>query len=162
MINVGGGLGVAENNNQSPLNIGLVNQTLLQAKSAFPQLKIWLEPGRYLVAEAGVLLARVTQVKDKNSTIFIGLETGMNSLIRPALYGSYHEIVNLTRIYEPPAITAHIVGPICESGDILGYSRILPDTQEGDVFLIANTGAYGRVMSSHYNLRDPARECLLR
>jgi bifunctional diaminopimelate decarboxylase / aspartate kinase len=159
VINVGGGLGVTENSGQTPLDIDAVNASLSQAKSAFPELQIWMEPGRYLVAEAGVILARVTQVKDKNGVMFVGIETGMNSLIRPALYGSYHEIVNLTRLHEKPALTAHVVGPICESGDILGYSRILPETREGDVFLIANTGAYGRVMGSHYNLRNPAREC---
>jgi bifunctional diaminopimelate decarboxylase / aspartate kinase len=161
IINVGGGLGVTENTSQHPLNLAEINASLLQAKSAFPELKIWMEPGRYLVAEAGVLLARVTQVKAKNEVFFVGIETGMNSLIRPALYGSYHEIVNLTRLNQPPALTAHVVGPICESGDILGYSRILPATHEGDVYLIANTGAYGRSMSSHYNLRSPARECWL-
>lgn len=158
IINVGGGLGVAENSSQQPLDLGAVNVSLLQAKAAYPDLQIWLEPGRYLVAEAGVLLARVTQVKDKNGVIFVGIETGMNSLIRPALYGAYHEIVNLSRLQAEPALTAHVVGPICESGDILGYSRILPETQEGDVLLIANTGAYGRVMSSHYNMRFPAHE----
>lgn len=159
IINVGGGLGVIENSSQKPLDISKINDSLLKAKSAFPNLKIWMEPGRYLVAESGVLLARVTQVKDKNGTIFVGVETGMNSLIRPALYGSYHEIFNLTRLNQPAALTAHVVGPICESGDILGYSRMLPETHEGDVVLIANTGAYGRVMSSYYNLRAPAREC---
>ena len=161
VINVGGGLGVIENSSQHPLNIEKVNASLLKTKTAFPQLKIWMEPGRYLVAESGVILARVTQVKAKGEVLFVGIETGMNSLIRPALYGSYHEIVNLTRFNDKPAITAHVVGPICESGDILGYSRVLPETHEGDVFLIANTGAYGRVMSSHYNLRDPAMECWL-
>lgn len=107
------------------------------------------------------MLARVTQVKDKNGVVFVGIETGMNSLIRPALYGAYHEIVNLTRWHEKPSLTAHIVGPICESGDVLGYSRILPETQEGDVLLIANAGAYGHAMSSHYNMRDPAKEIFI-
>lgn len=161
IVNVGGGLGIPENAGQHALDMAALNTSLVQAKSAFPALQIWMEPGRYLVAEAGVLLARVTQVKDKNGVVFVGLETGMNSLIRPALYGSYHEIVNLSRQNEQPSMTAHVVGPICESGDVLGYSRILPETREGDVFLIANTGAYGRSMSSHYNLRPPARECWL-
>jgi diaminopimelate decarboxylase/aspartate kinase len=85
----------------------------------------------------------------------------MNSLIRPALYGAYHPIVNLTRLDEPAAMTAHVVGPICETGDILGRSRRMPRASEGDVVLIANAGAYGRVMSSRYNLREPATEKLL-
>jgi len=92
---------------------------------------------------------------------FIGIETGMNSLIRPSLYGAYHEIVNLTHLHEEKAGFSHIVGPICESGDTLGYDRLLPKTQEGDILLIANTGAYGHCMSSHYNLRPPAVEIAL-
>ncbi len=88
----------------------------------------------------------------------MGVATGMNSLIRPALYGAYHEIVNLTRLGEAGTELADIVGPICESADILGHDRLLPPTQEGDVLLVANAGAYGRAMSSSYNLRDPAVE----
>jgi diaminopimelate decarboxylase/aspartate kinase len=82
----------------------------------------------------------------------------MNSLIRPALYGAYHEIVNLTRLAAPPEHWVNVVGPICESGDILGHDRLLPVTCEGDVLLITNAGAYGHVMSSCYNLREPAAE----
>jgi diaminopimelate decarboxylase/aspartate kinase len=85
----------------------------------------------------------------------------MNSLIRPSLYGAYHEIVNLTRLHEEKAMFSHIVGPICESGDTLGYDRLLPITNEGDVILIANTGAYGHCMSSNYNLRPAAEEIAL-
>ena len=69
-----------------------------------------------------------------------------------------HEIVNLTRLGEEKIEFAHVVGPICESGDTLGYDRMLPETKEGDVLLIANAGAYGHCMSSHYNLRAPAQE----
>ncbi|HXT50345.1 MAG TPA: hypothetical protein VN811_04845, partial [Thermoanaerobaculia bacterium] len=80
---------------------------------------------------------------------------------RPALYGAYHEIVNLTRLDELPTEVADVVGPICESGDVLGVERRLPATEEGDVLLIANAGAYGRAMSSRYNLREPAGERML-
>jgi bifunctional diaminopimelate decarboxylase / aspartate kinase len=92
---------------------------------------------------------------------FVGIATGMNSLIRPALYGAWHEIVNLSRLDEPPTQIVNIVGPICESGDFLGHERLLPPTREGDVLLIANTGAYGYAMSSRYNLREPATELIL-
>jgi bifunctional diaminopimelate decarboxylase / aspartate kinase len=85
----------------------------------------------------------------------------MNSLIRPALYEAYHEIVNLSRLDEPGSDLAQIVGPICESGDVLGSNRRLPPTREGDVILIAQAGAYGAAMASHYNLRDPAAEVAL-
>lgn len=120
-----------------------------------------MEPGRFLVAEAGVLLARVTQTKSKGPVHYVGLGTGMNSLIRPALYGSYHEIVNLSRLDAPPETTVEVVGPICETGDVLGRSRRLPETRPGDVLLIAKTGAYGASMSNHYNLRTPAGEVIL-
>ena len=113
------------------------------------------------VTVAGVLMARVTQVKRKGAARYVGIETGMNSLLRPALYGAYHEIVNLTRLDEPLATTVDIVGPICETGDVLGYGRRLPETAEGDIILIATAGAYGRVMSSQYNLREPAPEVVL-
>ena len=124
-------------------------------------MALWIEPGRYLVAEAGALIARVTQTKSKDEIRYVGIATGMNSLIRPALYGAWHEIVNLTRLDEPVSEIANIVGPICESGDFLGHDRLLPPTQAGDVMLIANVGAYGHAMSSRYNLREPAVEIVL-
>lgn len=160
-IDLGGGLGIVEKPGQSALDITAFNESLTAIKTAYPHIEFWLEPGRYLVAEAGVILAKATQIKQKADVTFIGLETGMNSLIRPALYGSFHEIVNLSRLDAPNTVLANIVGPICESGDTLGYSRMLPETIEGDVILIANTGAYGHSMSSHYNNREPASELML-
>ncbi|NNM60480.1 MAG: bifunctional aspartate kinase/diaminopimelate decarboxylase [Legionellales bacterium] len=157
-LNLGGGLGVAERAGQKPLDMNVLNELLCGVKVTCPQLEFWLEPGRFFVAQAGVLLARVTQIKSKGNMTFIGIDTGMNSLIRPALYGSWHEVVNLTRLHEPRTITANIVGPICESGDTLAFSRLFPLTQEGDIILIANTGAYGHTMSSNYNMRIPAQE----
>ena len=158
IINLGGGLGLAEKPGQQPLNMAILDSSLMAVKSRYPQLSLWLEPGRFFVAESGVILAKVTQCKEKGKVRFIGIETGMNSLLRPALYGSYHHIVNLTRLNEDNTGFAHVVGPICESGDTLGYDRLFPDTKENDVMLIANTGAYGHCMSSFYNLRPPAQE----
>jgi len=89
---------------------------------------------------------------------YVGIATGMNSLIRPALYGAWHEIVNLTRLDEPGDNVYNVVGPICETGDILGLDRLLPECREGDLLLISNTGAYGAAMASKYNLREPAEE----
>ena len=117
-----------------------------------------MEPGRFLVAKAGVLVALMTQLKGKGDIQYVGIATGMNSLIRPALYGAHHDIRNLTRLEEPLTQCANIVGPICESADQLGADRWLPPTQEGDVLLIATCGAYGYAMASQYNLRPPARE----
>jgi bifunctional diaminopimelate decarboxylase / aspartate kinase len=161
-INLGGGLGVVEKPGQKALAIQAFNDSLKPIKKAYPHIDLWIEPGRYLVAKAGVLIAKVTQVKQKGEMTFVGIETGMNSLIRPALYGAYHEIINLSRIEQAKTQLVNIVGPICESGDTLGYSRFLPETTEGDVMLIANAGAYGYCMSSYYNLRPPAQEHFLK
>ena len=85
----------------------------------------------------------------------------MNSLIRPALYGAHHEVRNLTRLDQPASQTCTVVGPICESGDELARDCRLPRCEEGDVLLIAEAGAYGHAMASHYNLRSPAAELVL-
>lgn len=158
VLDLGGGLGVPERAGDRRLDVQRLDAELGALKEHFPDYELWLEPGRYLVAEAGVLLAKVTQIKGKSEMRFVGVATGMNSLIRPALYGAYHEIVNLTRINEPGVELVTIVGPICESADKLGSDRMLPESQEGDVLLVANTGAYGYSMGSHYNLREPAPE----
>ncbi len=161
VINLGGGLGVADKPGQQNLNLETLNSSLVSIKSRFKTLSFWMEPGRYFVSDAGVILAQVTQCKEKGKVHFIGIETGMNSLVRPALYGAYHEIVNLSRLHDDKIGLAHVVGPICESGDTLGYDRPFPKTYEHDVILLANAGAYGHCMSSHYNLRPPAQEIMI-
>ena len=120
-----------------------------------------MEPGRYLVAEAGVLLARVTQAKRKDAREYLGVDAGMHSLLRPALYGARHGVVNLSRLDAPADTLYHVVGPICESGDVLASDRRLPAAQEGDVLLIEHAGAYGFSMASQYNLRGlPEQEVI--
>jgi diaminopimelate decarboxylase/aspartate kinase len=120
-----------------------------------------MEPGRFLVSEAGVLVAPVTQVRRKGEQHFAGLATGMNSFLRPALYEAWHGIHNLSRLGEPAQRDWNIVGPICESSDVFGRDRRIPDPRPGDVLLIENAGAYGAVMASSYNLRSPAQEVVL-
>ena len=161
VFNLGGGLGVPESGADAPLDMQALDASLQEVRHAFPDYTLWLEPGRFVVAGAGALVARVTQTKGKGEVGYVGINTGMNSLIRPALYGAFHEIVNLSRVGEPATRLTDVVGPICETGDYLGVERLLPPAEEGDVILIANAGAYGRVMSSRYNLRDPAREILM-
>jgi diaminopimelate decarboxylase/aspartate kinase len=164
-LNLGGGLGVPEKPGQHPLDLEAVDKSLAEVRAAHPGLSLWMEPGRYVVAECGVLLARVNQTKEKEGVHYVGVDAGMNTLIRPALYGSYHHIVNLSRLdseADEKGPTVHVVGPICETGDTLGYDRPLPNTQEGDILLVATAGAYGAVMSSDYNLRPRAAETLLR
>jgi diaminopimelate decarboxylase/aspartate kinase len=161
IVDLGGGLGVPERLGQQGVVLSEFGETLAALKAAHPSLTLWIEPGRYLVAEAGVLLAQVTQLKGKGEVHYVGVATGMNSLIRPALYGAHHEIVNLTRLDELPTEVVNVVGPICESGDTLGTDRLLPPTQEGDILLLATAGAYGRAMSSTYNMRQPAIEVVI-
>jgi diaminopimelate decarboxylase/aspartate kinase len=160
-LDLGGGLGVPEKPGEKPLDMAALDEVLGEIKSAHPDYELWLEPGRYLVAQGGVLVAQVTQLKGKGGVQYVGITTGMNSLIRPALYGAYHEIANLSRLAEAATQVVNVVGPNCETGDRLGSDRLLPPSEEGDVILIANAGAYGHVMSSHYNLREPAREFVI-
>lgn len=160
-LDIGGGLGVPSHPGEARLDVAALDKVLREVKAAYPHYQLWMEPGRYLVADAGVLLAKVTQQKGKGALRYLGIDTGMNSLIRPALYDAWHEIVNLTRLDEPATALYQVVGPICESGDVLGSDRRLPEASEGDVVLIAQAGAYGKVMSSPYNLRENAEEVIL-
>lgn len=162
-IDIGGGIGVPDRQGAPHFDIEGLDAALLSLDAQKEGVELWMEPGRYVVAEAGVLLAKVTQIKAKGAAGYVGVATGMNSLIRPALYGAHHDIVNLTRLGEPADGVFDVVGPICETGDVLGHDRSLPaTTSEGDVVLIATAGAYGAAMSSNYNLRAPASDVLLR
>jgi diaminopimelate decarboxylase/aspartate kinase len=161
-IDVGGGIGIPYQPDADPFDLVAFGAMLAEMKAVFPQYALWIEPGRFLVAEAGVLLTRVTSTMHKQGVRRVGLDAGMNALLRPALYNAWHGIVNLTRLDDPPGEPAEVVGPICETGDVLGRRRRLPDaTAEGDVVLLADAGAYGMVMASRYNLRAlPAEEIL--
>ena len=160
-LNIGGGYGVPARADEAPLDLAAVAAGLAEVKTAYPQFELWSEPGRFLVADAGVLLARVTQTKRKAGFRYVGVDAGMHTLIRPALYEAYHDIVNLSRLDAEATELAQIVGPICESGDVLGSNRRIAAAQEGDVLLIAQAGAYGAAMASDYNLRGRARETVL-
>jgi len=160
-LNLGGGLGVPSHPGEAELDIAAVDAALAEVKRTYPQYELWLEPGRWLVADAGVLLAHVTQTKRKGTIDYLGCDAGMHVLIRPALYDAWHEIVNLSRLGASADIVYQVVGPICESGDVLGVDRHLPRSEEGDVLLIAQTGAYGESMSSRYNLRALAEPAIL-
>ena len=160
-LDVGGGLGVPEHGGLPPLDLARVENALRPLAASLGGVELRMEPGRYLVAEAGVLVSRVTQVRRKGDATFVGLATGMNSLLRPALYGAWHPIHNLSRLDEPTVDHVHVVGPICESADVLGRDRRMPSPEPGDVLLIENAGAYGAAMASRYNLREPAREVVI-
>lgn len=122
-------------------------------------VEIWFEPGKFLVSESGVLLVKVNQVKQTTATVFAGVDSGLNHLIRPMLYGSYHHIVNTTNPDGKPRIYT-VVGTICET-DTFGWDRKLPEVREGDVLAFLNAGAYGYTMSSNYNSRPRPAEVLV-
>ena len=121
------------------------------------------EPGRYLVGNAGVLVARVVYVKNGVTSRFIILDAAMNDLVRPALYDAFHAILPLDG--PPPRRglkPADVVGPICETGDTFAQRRLLPPLEAGDRVALMSTGAYGAAMGSGYNTRLPAPEVLVR
>ncbi len=161
VIDLGGGIGVPEQAGHSEIDLGRLDRAVAELAGDFPHIEFWMEPGRFLVAKAGVLVAVVTQLKGKGDVQYVGIATGMNSLIRPALYGAHHDIRNLSRLGEAMSHRVNVVGPICESADQLGADRWLPATAEGDVLLIATCGAYGYAMSSYYNRRPAAREFMI-
>ncbi len=161
-IDIGGGLTIPYRPEDEPFDLQAWAEGLAEIKAAWPRFALAIEPGRFLVAEAGVLLAHVTQVVEKLGTHRVGLDAGMHTLMRPALYDAYHGIHNLSRLDEAHQSVCDVVGPICESSDVFGHERHLPAaTREGDVVLIADAGAYGRAMSNTYNLRAlPAEDVL--
>jgi diaminopimelate decarboxylase len=123
--------------------------------------EIWLEPGRYLVAESGVLLTRVTTLKKTPYKNFLGIDAGFNTLIRPAMYGSYHHILSASSL-NTPLEKYDVYGPLCETGDLFARERLLPKVSEGALLAILNTGAYGFSMSSQYNSRPRPAEILVK
>ena len=161
-IDVGGGLPVAYTPDAPRFDLDAWAAGLAEIKAAYPRFGLAVEPGRWLVAEAGVLLLSVTQVVEKDGVRRVGADAGMNALLRPALYEAWHDIVNLSRLDSPADAGFDVVGPICETGDVLGELRLLPaGTTEGDVLLVADAGAYGMAMANTYNLRPlPAEEIL--
>lgn len=161
-LNLGGGLGVPHLPGQPALDLAALDTALGELRRAYPRLALWLEPGRYLVAEAGVLLTRVRQLKRKGERLFVGVDAGMHTLLRPALYDAWHPVANLDRPDAPVDLRADVVGPVCESADTLAAGRLLArGTATGDLLLFDLAGAYGAVMASDYNLRGRPRQCVL-
>ena len=124
-------------------------------------LKVMLEPGRFLVADAGVLLARVEYLKRGAGKAFLILDAGMNDLVRPAMYDAFHEIVPVRRDTTRRALVADVVGPVCETGDCFARDRQVQEMGEGEFVALMTTGAYGRVMASRYNARTLPAEVIV-
>lgn len=161
-LDLGGGLPIPYRPGDAEFDIAAWGEGMCAMKAQFPRLRFGMEPGRYLVAQCGVLLTQVTQVVEKLGVRRIGLDGGMNALIRPALYDAWHGVHNLTRLDDGELAAFDVVGPICESSDVMAQGRRLPAaTAEGDVVLVADAGAYGMAMANTYNLRAlPAEDVL--
>jgi diaminopimelate decarboxylase len=123
--------------------------------------ELWVEPGRYLVADSTILLTGVNSVKEAHRR-FVNVDAGFNLLVRPVMYGSYHGVVVANKADHPPAHRYTIAGPICETGDLLAEDRDLPAVEAGDLIAVLDAGAYGFAMSSQYNGRPRCAEILVR
>ncbi|MBE6234150.1 MAG: diaminopimelate decarboxylase [Bacteroidales bacterium] len=160
-INLGGGLGV---DYDDPDESAIADfKTWFRTIDANIERRedqtVHVEPGRSLVAQCASLISRVLFVKSGETKNFLIMDAGMNDLIRPALYGAYHKIENLSaaqRTFYPTHQAYDIVGPVCESSDVWGAGRLLPLSVRGDLMAIRSTGAYGQVMASRYNMKDLA------
>ncbi|WP_458185109.1 diaminopimelate decarboxylase [Haladaptatus sp. NG-WS-4] len=148
-VDVGGGFGVPYHPDEPPLDLDAVASAIRDALGDVGATLV-VEPGRYLVADAGVLLTRVNTVKKTPETTVVGVDAGMTTLARPALYDAHHHVRNLAG--DGPAVETTIAGPICESSDSFGDHRIA-DPQRDDLLAVGNAGAYGYEMASQYNSR---------
>lgn len=165
-IDIGGGLGIPYDKREGRLDLAETGRKLGRlfkdwAASYGKQVKFMLEPGRYIVAESGILLTKVNSVKTIAGRVFIGTDAGFSVLVRPTMYGSYHEIFNADNLFDDRQITADICGNICESGDLLARDREISRTIEGDVLAVMDAGAYGYSMASNYNARLRPAEVLV-
>ena len=161
-LDIGGGLPIPYSEQDEPFDLDAWAASLEEVRAVHPDFELVIEPGRFMVAECGVLLAHATQVVEKDGVRRLGLDAGMHTLARPALYDAWHDVANLQRLAEPADGSFDVVGPICESSDVLGRDRPLPAaTAPGEVILVADAGAYGYAMASHYNLRGlPAEDVM--
>lgn len=159
-LDIGGGLGITYKDESPPHPREL-------AAAIVPMLEktgytIVFEPGRLIMGNAGILVAKVLYTKVNEGKNFVIVDAGMNDLVRPSLYGSYQEIIPVVKKNSKPKIVADIVGPICESGDFLAKDRTLPTFEQGDFLAVMSAGAYGFSMSSNYNSRPRVAEVLVK
>ncbi|MDD5006020.1 MAG: diaminopimelate decarboxylase [Candidatus Omnitrophica bacterium] len=159
-LNIGGGMGIIYKKETTQTANVFARAIIPLLKNT--GLKIILEPGRFIVGSAGILVSRVTYVKETELKNFLIVDSGMSDLIRPSLYDAYHEIVPLRKKSKSRQKKYDIVGPICESGDFLAKDRIMPQTEAGEYVAIMCSGAYGFSMSSNYNSRPRAAEILVK
>jgi diaminopimelate decarboxylase len=159
-LDIGGGLGIRYNDETIP-SVQEYAQTIIKAVAGIQDLTLVLEPGRSVVGNSGVLLTKVLYNKQSQDKRFVIVDAAMNDLIRPSLYGSYHQILPIKQNPNITMSNAQVVGPVCESGDFLAKDRMLPMLQKGAYLSVMGAGAYGFSMSSNYNSRPRAAEVLV-
>ncbi len=158
-FDIGGGMGINYSDEKS-LDIKEFAE-LLTPKFKKLNCEIWFEPGRYLTANGGALITKVLFNKKNGGKNFIIVDAGMNDLIRPSIYGSYHHIQPIEKHESGKEITADVVGPVCESGDFLAKGRTITEIKPGQFFAVMSAGAYGMTMSSNYNARRRPPEVIV-
>ena len=162
-LNIGGGLGIVYRHETPQTAVDYARAVLPLLKRA--RVKVILEPGRFIVGSGGILLTRVLYLKKSHTRRFAIVDAGMNDLIRPSLYGAYHEIQPVMKKERPSArrrVRYDVVGPVCESGDFLARNRALAPVEPGDLLAVMGAGAYGFVMASNYNSRPRPAEVLVK
>ncbi|MEM2007497.1 MAG: diaminopimelate decarboxylase [Sulfolobales archaeon] len=168
-LDLGGGFGIPYRPSERSLDMPYLGDRITALvedfTSRYGHVKLRIEPGRFIVGNAGVLLTRVVDIKEVSlggvKKTFVGVDSGMNHIIRPALYGAHHEVVAVSKADWPKVLRADVVGNICESGDVLAVEVELPELREGDVLAFMNAGAYGYSMSSNYNMRPRPPEVVV-
>lgn len=164
-VNLGGSLGIPYRDEQKALDVAEMGRRLgavMRARMPGARLRLIQEPGRYLAGDAGVLVTRVTSTK-RDAEAFIGVDAGMNTLVRPAMYDAYHRVLWADDLRAPGDTPTHVVGQICESRDVLARSRPLSAAiKPGHVLAVLDAGAYGYAMSSRFHAKLPAAEVMVR
>lgn len=159
-LDVGGGLGITYKDEEPPLPADFARALIAVIRDL--DVTVILEPGRVLVGNAGILVTRILYTKETPAKNFLVVDAGMNDLIRPSLYGSYHAIQPVRHAPGRPEVMVDVVGPICESGDFLAKDRDLPRCEPCELLAVMSAGAYGHTMASNYNARPRAPEVLVR
>ena len=163
IIDLGGGFKVPYEPDDEETDIGLIAKKLkkfLDSHLAGKKYQLWFEPGKYLVSECGYLITQVNVVKDNNHQVFVGVDSGLNHLIRPMMYDAYHHIVNISNP-DAQEKSYNVTGYICET-DTFASDRLLHEVREGDYLVFYNAGAYGFEMSSNYNSRYKPAEVMVK
>jgi diaminopimelate decarboxylase len=165
-IDLGGGIGVPYRPEEEEINVEHFADELTDyfrkrmEELGLGEPELWLEPGRFIIANAGILLTRVNTLKETPVKCFVGVDAGFNTLVRHTMYGSYHHIVNSGNL-DGSTQGYDVYGPLCESGDVFARDRPIQETTEGDVLAIMTAGAYGYSMSSQYNSRPRPAEVMV-